>query len=105
MFSQNTIQITTDQAKEAIRNAQRVESLEASINQFSARVMNLQAVIVDMKQNMAELEKDRDLWKSSYYLLEKRHETHLSTDAKKRTWLKDLWWFLIGAVASALIFT
>lgn len=88
-YSQDTIHITKKQAKEAIKNAKRVQALEVEINTLSLINSNLESAIEQMrKKNQAEMQKF-SLLQENYSILQTQYDS-LKAKKEKNTLLRDI---------------
>ena len=88
-YSQNTIQITLDQAKQAIINAQKVESLSARLEVKDVVIFNLQDG-VSLLENLYGNERQKNkLLQETNDILTTQLEAEKATK-KKNTWLRDV---------------
>ncbi len=73
-FSQNTIQITTDQALEAVRNKQRVESLTSDLIAMGFVTSKYKIAVDNLQKDLNDKELVISLWKKNYDILHSQYD-------------------------------
>ena len=100
-YSQGSIQITPEQAKQAIKNAQRVQVLEVAVKQQGIAITEIQLLVSDLKQQLQDSELQIDLWEKNYDLLKTQYEAEKAKKPKDKTFT----WILrcIGVAAVGFV--
>ena len=81
-FSQNTIQITTNQALEAVRNKQRVESLTSDLIAMGIVTSKYKTAVDNLQKDLNDKELVISLWKKNYDILEAQFESEKARKPK-----------------------
>ena len=79
-YSQGTIQITEYQAKEAIKNAQRVEVLSSQLHTQGLIISEYEILTGNLQSKVSSQALSLKLWEKNYSLL----ETRLKAEQKKK---------------------
>lgn len=87
-YSQDFIQITPDQAKQAIKNAQRIEVLEVAIQAQGTVISKLQIQVTELKEIVLLQESENDLLEKSNDILQTQLEAEKTKKPKFSTWEK-----------------
>ncbi|WP_179670499.1 hypothetical protein [Salinimicrobium sediminis] len=87
-YSQGTILITPEQAKEAIKNAQRVQVLEVAVRQQGIAIAEFQLQVADLEDQVKASEQQNDLWEKNYNLLHTQFEAEKAKKPKNTVWEK-----------------
>ena len=98
-FSQETIEITTDQALEAVRNKQRVESLSIDLRAMGLVVSKYKTAVDNLQKDLNDKELVIALWKKNYNILQAQYDALKSQKDPKygfNDFLKDAGKVLIG---------
>ena len=100
-YSQNTIPITKEQALEAIRNAQRVESLQTDLRSADVLILSQGELIATLKSEVSNRELIIKLTNNNYDILEAQYEAlkkNKNPSYNFGDFLKDAGKVLIGVV-------
>ena len=87
-YSQSTIQITLDQAKQAIINAQKVESLSSQLEAKDVAIFNLKDGVSLLENLYGNEQQKNKLLQETNNILTTQLEAEKETK-KKSTWLRD----------------
>lgn len=87
-YSQDFIQITPEQAKQAIKNAQKVEVLEVALRQQGIAISEFKLQVEDLKKQVKASEQQNDLWEKNYNLLNTQFEAEKAKKPKNTLWEK-----------------
>lgn len=100
-YSQDIIQITPYQAKEAIKTRQRVQKLEIAVRQQGLAIAEFKMQVEDLHLQLADAMAQTNLWKKNYDLL----NTRLDSEKAKKPGDNTLIWILrcIGAAAVGFV--
>ena len=96
-YSQDFIQITPEQAKQAIKNAQRVEVLEVAIKAQGAVISKLQIQVNELKEIVQLQESENALLEKNIDILQTQLKAEKTKKPKFSTWEK------IGTGAAAFL--
>ena len=97
-YSQGTIQITTDQAKEAIKAKQRVQKLESALQVQGLIISEYKIQVKDLKESGGHLSAELDLWKKNYDLLKTQFDAEIAKKPKDKTFTWILRCIAVAAV-------
>lgn len=96
-YSQSTIQISPEQAKEAIKTKQRVEKLESALHVQGLVIAEYKLQVADLKGLIGNLEQQNALIVKNYDLLKIQLEVEKSKKPKDKTFI----WILRCLAAAA----
>lgn len=89
VYSQDTIPIHIDQAKQAIRNAQRVAVIKQQIKLQDLIIQNQQEVVLNLKQQVGLEQTKYKLLNQNYEFLNTQYNIEKSSK-KKKTLVRDI---------------
>ena len=95
-YSQSTIQISPEQAKEAIKTKQHVEKLETALHVQGLVIAEYKLQVADLKGLLSNLEQQNSLLTKNYDLLKVQLEVEKAKKPKDNTFT-----WILGLIAAA----